>query len=81
MKKDQKQRIMDFKGVFGSEAGERVLEHLISQTTTRISSIKPDVVIDVNRLLVEEGKRKVILYILDMMGRDPDAQRQTIAKE
>lgn len=81
MNKEAKQRVLDFQETFGTKAGERVLEHLIVWSTMRISSVESTGKVDTNRLLFNEGKRVVILWIMELLNKDPYEQRQTIAKE
>lgn len=81
MNKDYKQRIMDFKIVFGSDEGKRVLKYLISQTTLSHSSVAKGKAIDMNRVLYNEAQRAMILHIVKLIDKNPYEQRQERVKE
>ncbi len=76
-----KQLIMDMQGTFGTEEGKRVLAKLVSLTTYGKSGIKSDGPIDTNRLIYDEGQRAVVLYILNMLAKDPHKEKQLKAQE
>lgn len=81
MNKDYKQRITDFKVVFGNDAGKRVLEYLIGQTTLSHSCVAKGKPIDMNRVLYNEAQRAMILHIVNLIGKNPYEQRQERVKE
>lgn len=68
----EKQIIQDFKETFNTEHGQRVLARLANMSTLNRSSASPDKgkVIDVNRLIYDEGQRAVLLYINKQLNKD-----------
>lgn len=68
--------IIDFLTAFGTESGKRVLAKLRGLTTYNHSSILPNSTIDTNRLVYDEGQRAVIIYIDNMLAKDPNKKRR-----
>ncbi len=80
---DKEQKLsQDVKETFGSAHGKRVWAKLRSLSTIDRSSVSPDrrTRIDVNRLLVDEGARSVILYIEKHLNKDLSKKKQGVAK-
>jgi hypothetical protein len=63
MDTEQKQEITDFKEVFGSVQGKRVLERLIKLSNYRY--VRIDQPIDPYRLAYDEGQRSVLCYVIN----------------
>lgn len=69
-----KQLVIDYQTVFASERGKRVLADLCKRAPLLTDSINITNGIDVNKLLVQEGRRSVVLHIYKMLGRDPNEE-------
>ena len=72
-----RQRVMDYKSIFTTEAGMRVLEDLgnygfISQTTYDDSA---------HRMVFREGARDVVLYIRKLIEYKFDEEQQDATEE
>jgi hypothetical protein len=72
----KKQLIIDYKQTFNTETGKRVLNDLKRKTTLHRSSVRPEKPIDTNRLVYDEAQRSMILYIIQMLEKDPYEARQ-----
>lgn len=71
---DKKQIAELFRSVFNTVEGQKVLEILkkkfyINKSTVHISQAG---LIDVNDTFYKEGKRRVILYILDLINNEEE---------
>ena len=76
----RKNRAQLYQSVFNTPQGRECLEDLCKQFTllrNRVDSAKS---VDVNRLLIMEGERNVLLYICQLLGKDPLEQQPTHAK-
>jgi len=70
-----KSLIIDYKSVFGSEAGKAVLADLTKRAPLFGGlDIKPGV--DTNKLLVMQGRSDVLLYIYKMLKKNPYSERE-----
>lgn len=64
-----RQKINDYEAVFGTDAGERVLEDLMREFHVRDTTFHPEATVHAH----SEGERNVVLYILSMLDRaNPD---------
>jgi hypothetical protein len=72
---DKKQLLLDYQRTFGSPEGKRVLDDLRRKCTYLTSSIATSQGVDVNKMLIEEGRRSVLCHIYDMLRRDPYEER------
>lgn len=78
---ERKQLIFDYREVFDSAAGKRVLSHLQtmfnfdSSFATNISSGNSEYT------AMELGKREAFLHIRDWINADPDADVQEVADD
>ena len=68
---EQEQLLIDYKEVFGSEAGKRVLKDLESKTTFGFSIFPLQRVPDTNALYWSEAQRIMFVYILKMIHKVP----------
>jgi hypothetical protein len=75
----KKQLIIDYKQVFLTPQGERVLEDLTKKTSLKRTTIPESGPINKDRILVEEGKRLMILYINTMLDKNPYERKQSKA--
>ena len=66
-KYDDKMRLMDYRTVFGGEAGKRVLNDLIARHYVLGSTISGEPII----MAFNEGQREVVLHILRYMQMTP----------
>jgi hypothetical protein len=64
------QLVMDYKNTFESEAGKRVLADLINRTT--MYNVRLQSPIDSYQVVLEEGRRSVIVYILKKLSANLD---------
>lgn len=69
-----KQLIRDFQGTFGTPEGKRVLDELSKECFEGRNTF---VLNNPDGTAFNEGKRYVILYIRDMLTKDPNVVRQT----
>jgi len=74
---EAKQIILDYKYVFETDEGKRVLEHLKKKANFHVSIVPKDNVgrLDVNELVRREGQRSVIIHIDSMLKKDPNIKR------
>jgi len=74
----KKRLIIDFKDVFGTKAGERVLNRLSDLCHENVACY-----VDQNpyAMAYHEGKRCVILHIRKMLEKDSRKERQETAKD
>lgn len=69
-----KQLIIAYHNTFNSPEGKLVLADLRKHCPMLTESIAVSGGIDVNKLLVYEGQRSVLLYIYKMLHRDPNEE-------
>ena len=74
--KDIRQRILDYKGTFATEEGDRVLGNL---SAVCLEEDLTYVLGDANASAFNEGKRYVILHIRRLIDADPN--NKALAKE
>lgn len=74
-----KQLIIDYKQTFATDSGKRVLADLRRRCPMLTEAIDATKGVDVNRILIEEGRRSVVLHIYKMLKLDPNEERQTRA--
>ena len=74
--KDIRQRILDYKGTFATEEGDRVLGNL---SAVCLEEDLTYVLGDANASAFNEGKRYVILHIRHLIDADPN--NKALAKE
>jgi hypothetical protein len=67
-----KNLILAYKNTFESPEGKKVLDDLKKRAPLLKDGLKVESGVDVNRLLVLEGRSDVIKYIYKMLGRDPN---------
>lgn len=71
----------DFRDVFNTPQGQRVIEHLEGRFHVLKTTLSVDLygaecaTVDPNLALVNEGQRSVVLYIRDLIRTDLDALR------
>jgi hypothetical protein len=75
MRASKKSLIIDYQGVFATEAGKAVLADLTKKAPL-FGGLDVKGGVDVNALLVNQGRSDVILYIYKMLKRDPYAERE-----
>lgn len=80
MRENRKQLVIDYKVVFGSEEGKRVLNDLRKRAVLITGQLSTKGGVDVNALLIEEGRADVVKYIYRMIHTDPHAQREPLAQ-
>jgi len=73
------QLLRDYKNVFNSDAGRRVLDDLKKATTLGCRAIPAGISIDTNWLIYDEAQRVFVLDILAKLEVDLDIQIQTVA--
>jgi len=71
--------VRDYLKTFESPEGKRVLDDLARKCPLLRDTITVTHGVDVNKLLVEEGRRSVLLHIYKMLHRDPNAEAPTRA--
>lgn len=75
----------DFRDIFNTPQGQRVIEHLEGRFHVFKSTLSIDLhgaecaAVDPNLALVNEGQRSVVLYIKDLIKTDLDALRERSA--
>jgi hypothetical protein len=74
------QRIIDYKTVFGTEAGKNVLADLKKKCPLLTDGVNTNNPVDTNVLLIHTGREDVIKHIYKMVGKDPFEKRDTHAK-
>lgn len=72
----RKRLVYDYKQVFETEAGLRVLADLRKRCPLMSDAINPSGGIDVNKLIFLEGQRSVLLHIFKMLQKDPNEEVQ-----
>lgn len=75
MRKSRKGLMIDYQSVFGSEAGKAVLADL-TQRAPLFGGLDIKGGVDVNALLVSQGRSDVILYIYKMLKKNPYSERE-----
>lgn len=73
--KDQVQRTLDYKRVFGSEEGKRVLWDMMTAGHMLHSTRVPG---DPTETLFREGERNTVLRVLTILEQDPAELRKMI---
>lgn len=78
MTDEERQLYIDFKELFGSDRGKRVLANLRKVFNFDVSVIPRDNIgrTDIYEVLRNEGKRTVIIYILHKKNADLDEAKQ-----
>ena len=66
--------IQDYKRVFATPEGQRVLADLVRKAPLMREGLKTSAGIDVNRLLVLEGEANMVKHIYAMLRRDPNEE-------
>lgn len=74
---DSGDKIIDYKRVFNTEAGRRVLYDMMDRHFFLRPSFHNS---DVNELVYAEGQRGVVLRILTLLEMSPEDVREEIAK-
>lgn len=69
-----RQLIIAYKNVFNSPDGKIVLADLKKRCPMLTEAIATSSGIDVNKLLVLEGRSDVLKHVYKMMGRDPNEE-------
>lgn len=69
-----RQLLIDYKNVFESPEGKRVLEDLRKRCPLLTEPISTAGGIDPNKVLVLEGQNNVLKHIYKMLRRDPNAE-------
>lgn len=79
---EAKQLILDYKFVFSSEEGKRVLADLKKLAKLNLSIVPHDQQgrIDPMAVMRNEGQRSVLVHIYRMLEKDPYEVRQKFAK-
>lgn len=75
------QLLIDYKEVFNSEAGKRVLRDIERKTTFGRPAIPAGGPIDVNSLIRDEAQRSMFLYILKKIHKIPEKTRKEVVNE
>ncbi len=71
-KTDPDQLIIDYRTVFGTPSGLRVLHDLEVKTIFSRTAFPRTKPIDVNTLIEQEANRSMFVYILKQIEREPD---------
>ncbi len=79
MRNERKGLVIDYQKAFGSEAGKAVLADL-TKKAPMFGGLDIKGGVDVNAVLVNQGRSDVILYIYKMLNKDPYAEREKTAK-
>ncbi len=74
-RKKSKSLIIDYQSVFGSEAGKAVLADL-TKRAPMFGGLDVKGGVDVNALLVNQGRSDVLLYIYKMLKKNPYSERE-----
>ena len=74
MRRSRKSLIIDYKTVFASESGKAVLADL-RRKAPLMGGLDIRGGVDVNALLVNQGRVDVLVYIYKMMHKDPYEER------
>lgn len=80
MRKERKGLIIDYQRTFNTEAGQNVLKDLRKKAPLMDDGLNTQNGVDVNSLLVNQGRNDVILYIYKMLKKDPYEEREKLAK-
>ncbi len=73
-----KSLIIDYQTTFGSKAGKAVLADLTKRAPL-FGGIDIKAGVDVNKLLVMQGRSDVVLYIYKMLKKNPYSEREELA--
>ena len=75
---EYRQLLRDYRTAFNTEAGSRVLKDLTRLSSVGSTTIMYDVngQIDVNSVLLNEGRRSLMLDIQRKLNTDPDEKKQ-----
>lgn len=72
------QLLIDYKEVFGTEAGNRVLHDIERKTTFSHSSVSGFGQVNVERLIYDEGQRAMFLYIIKKIHSIPKEKERKV---
>ena len=75
----KRQPVIDYRLVFNSEHGKRVLADLRKKGLIDQTAKQSNPTLDTNLGNYQDGHRSVILYIFKMLGTDPYAERAKTA--
>lgn len=78
MRRDRKGLVIDYQTTFNTEAGQAVLADLRKRAPL-MGGLNIKEGVDVNALLVNQGRVDVVLYIYKMLHKDPYAEREETA--
>ncbi len=73
-----KEMVNDYLMVFGSESGRRVLADLTKKSGL-LKALNMETSISPNKVLVNEGRRSVLMYIYKMLSWNPYDEKQKFA--
>lgn len=73
----KKQRAIDYKTVFGTDTGKKVLKDIIRMC--HVFSISP--AYDNQRIIFREGERSVAIRILELVQMEPEDTDKLLHKE
>lgn len=76
LRKKSKSLLIDYKSVFGTEAGKAVLADLMKKAPLLKGGLDIKDGVDVNALLVMQGRSDVVLHICKMIDKDPYSERE-----
>lgn len=79
---EAKQLIIDYKFVFGSDEGKRVLKDIeqLAQFNYSIIPLDQQGRIDPMAVMRREGQRSVLVHIYRKLEKDPNEPKQKVAK-
>jgi len=75
MRRSRKSLTIDYQTVFGTPAGQNVLADLTKKAPL-FGGLDVKGGVDVNALLVNQGRSDVILYIYKMLKKNPYSERE-----
>ena len=75
---DPDQLVIDYRTVFGTPSGLRVLHDLEVKTIFSRSAFPRSKPIDVNILIEQEAQRSMFVYILKQIEREPDKKAKEV---
>jgi hypothetical protein len=76
MRNSRKSLIIDYQRTFNTEAGKAVLADLRKKAPLLMGGLDIKGGVDVNALLVSQGRVDVVLHIYKMLRLDPYAERE-----
>jgi len=80
MRRSRKSLLIDYRTVFGSEAGKAVLKDLEALSPMLRRPVAATDSIDPYRMALLRGRSDVILHIYQMINKDPYSERDEIAQ-